>query len=193
MNTITVQLPAARLWLRVARPEWTAPLDPTYAQRAGGRWNPPKSFPTLYLNADVLTAQLQIERLLRDTPVYPEDLSDDAYRLVLARLPDTRPAADAVSDDGLRAIGLPETYPVDHTGQLIDQSACQTIGASITTQSLSAMWCRSACSADGQGRELAWFCGAKRARSVGQALPYGRWRFANGWADLKVPEQVDPQ
>ena len=41
-------LPDAHVWWRIADPAWTNPLDPSFAQRQGGRWNPPDSFPTLY-------------------------------------------------------------------------------------------------------------------------------------------------
>src|SRR5690606_20610998 len=112
----TVALVSGRVWLRVADPAWQRPLDPSYAEAQGGRWNPPRSFPTLYLNADVLTARLQIERLCEGTAVTPDDLTDDAYVLVAATLPSSELAADAVSDAGLRALGLPDTYPVDPRG-----------------------------------------------------------------------------
>ena len=45
-------------WWRIADPAWANPLDPSYAARRGGRWNPPDSFPTLYLNEDKVTARL---------------------------------------------------------------------------------------------------------------------------------------
>ena len=49
-------------WLRIADPGWRDPLDPTFAQRFGGRWNPPDSFPTLYFN---------------DCLLYTSDAADD--------------------------------------------------------------------------------------------------------------------
>ena len=48
-------LPDAHEWWRIADPAWTNPLDPSFAQRQGGRWNPPDSFPTLYLDEDMAT------------------------------------------------------------------------------------------------------------------------------------------
>ena len=100
-------LPNGRVWLRVADPLWTRPLDPSFAAAAGGRWNPPGSFPVLYLNADVVTARLQIDRLVEDQPFTADDLDDDAYVLVAATLPRSQTCADAVSGAGLKALGLP--------------------------------------------------------------------------------------
>ena len=47
---LTVELlrepvPDAHVWWRIADSAWTNPLEPTFAQRQGGRWNPPDSFP----------------------------------------------------------------------------------------------------------------------------------------------------
>jgi RES domain-containing protein len=109
----TVRLPDSRVWLRVADPEWADPLDPSYARRTGGRWNPPGSVATLYLNGDVVTARLQIERLLAGSPVRLDDLDDEAYILVAAMLPRAQMSADATSEAGLRALQLPKSYPCD--------------------------------------------------------------------------------
>lgn len=54
-------------------------LDPGYAAAAGGRWNPPVSFPTLYLNGDVATARMRLQRLVEGAPFIMDDLDDDAY------------------------------------------------------------------------------------------------------------------
>ena len=96
MRLATVALPDGKLWVRITRPHHEDPYDPSWAQRYGGRWNPPNSFATLYLNADVATARRQIERLLEDTVVAPDDLTGDAYELVGAYLPDAQVAADVV-------------------------------------------------------------------------------------------------
>jgi RES domain-containing protein len=58
-----------------------------FAGERGGRWNPPGSFPALYLNGDPLTVLLQIRRMLRGTPVRVDDLDEDAFFLVAATLP----------------------------------------------------------------------------------------------------------
>jgi hypothetical protein len=180
------------VWLRVADPDWPDPLDPSYAEWRGGRWNPPRSFRTLYLNADPATAVLQIEAMLRGSPVRPEDLDDDAYVLVAATLPRRQPCADAVTDDGLRALGLPRSYPRDGDGVPIGHGPCQSVGQAVRDQSLRGVLCRSAATLDGRGRELAWFPATRRssARAVwDRPRPFGEWREAGAWDDLGLPPQ----
>jgi hypothetical protein len=188
------------VWLRVADPSWKDPLDPSFAGERGGRWNPPGSFPTLYLNGDPPTALLQIHRMLRGTPVRVDDLDEDAFVLVAATLPRGQTAADGVSEAGLRALGLPATYPRAADGSRVEVETCRPIGAAIRQRGLRGLWCRSAVpdeeEADpGEGRELAWFPAGRRsvARAVWDApLPLGQWRHAAGWAELGLPEQRDP-
>jgi hypothetical protein len=50
----------------------------------------PHILAALYLNADVLTARAQIERMLAGSPVRIDDLDDDAYVLVAATVPRRR-------------------------------------------------------------------------------------------------------
>jgi hypothetical protein len=191
-----VRLPDGRVWLRVADPEWRDSLDPSHAQRQGGRWNPPGSFPALYLNADVTTARLQIGRLLAGSPVRMDDLDDGAYVLVAAVLPAEQAAADACSRGGLGALRLPASYPLDPEGNEIPHRVCQEMGARIRETGLRGVWCRSACTPDGQGRELAWFPATprSRARPVWDApLPLGSWRDAVSWSELGLGEQEDPR
>lgn len=177
----------------MAKPEWAQPLDSSYAQNFGGRWNPPKSFPTLYLSADVLTARLQIERMCSGTPVTPDDLADDAYVLVAATLPAAQVGADAVSQEGLIALELPQSYPVDEQGVLVPQARCRTIGVDLQQQGLRGVWCKSACTDDGRGKEFAWFSGMQSAIAAWtHSLPFGSWRYANTWQDLELADQPDP-
>jgi hypothetical protein len=141
----------------------------------------------------VQTAQLQIERLCEGMPFSPEDLSDDAYTLVFARLPDAQRAADAVSAQGLAALGLPASYPLGSDGQVIDRAVCQPIGGQVRELRLNGVWCRSAATADGRGRELAWFPGARVAKpSRKPPIPFGRWRYASTWRDIGLRDQSDP-
>ena len=74
MRVKTLVLPDGRVWLRVATASWKDPLDPNYAHQAGGRWNPPNTYPVLYLNADLATARGQLERMLEGYPVGLDDL-----------------------------------------------------------------------------------------------------------------------
>lgn len=194
MRARAVRLPDRRVWLRVADPAWRDPLDPSFAQARGGRWNPPGSHATLYLNGDPVTARLQIERLLEGSPVHVEDLDDTAYVMVAATLPRTQTCADATTSAGLSALGLPDTYPRGPGGRPVKQSVCQAIGRQIHDERLRGVWCRSARVLDGRGRELAWFPAARRSRARpvwAVPLPFGQWRYAADWADIELPDQPD--
>jgi hypothetical protein len=180
------------VWLRVADPDWPDPLDPSWAEWRGGRWNPARSFRALYLNADPSTAVLQITKMLRGSPVRPEDLDDDAYVLVAATLPRRQRCAEAVTDGGLRALGLPASYPLDDDGGPVGHAACQPVGRQIRDLSLRGVVCRSAATMDGGGRELAWFPATRRSRARAvwdRPLPLGEWREARAWTDVGLPAQ----
>jgi hypothetical protein len=190
-----LSLPNGRVWLRVASPAWRDPLDPLPARERGGRWNPPDSFPTLYFNGDVTTARQQVARLLEGSPVTMEDLDDGAYVLVAAFLPRMQHVADAVTDTGLTALGLPPAYPRDAGGREIGHEICQPVGRAIRGQHLRGIWCRSASTADGSGRELAWFPATSRSTATPlwrRPLPLGAWRSAVSWDDIGFAEQRDP-
>lgn len=192
MKPRTVELPDRRVWLRVADPDWSDPLETTYAERHGGRWNPPGSFRTLYLNADPETARLQLDAMLRGSPIRIDDLDDDTYMLVAATLPRNQSCADAQSDAGLRSLDLSPTYPVDESGSEVPHSVCQTVGQGVHDRSLRGVACRSAATSDGRGRELAWFPATSRSRAHPiwvLPLPLRAWRGATSWADLGLPEQ----
>ena len=175
------RLPNAKVWYRVADESWDDPVDTTYAQRFGGRWNPPNSFPVLYLNEDIETARAQIHRMLEGSPVRPEDL-DPPYVLVTATLPSRQVVADAVTDVGIKGLGLPATYPTDPAGATISHTTCQRIGSEVKTQNLRGVHARSAATPDGTGRELAWFPAriSSRATAVGDPLPFSDWWYSHG-------------
>lgn len=170
------RLPNAKRWFRVADENWEDPLDPSFAQRFGGRWNPPNSFPVLYLNEDLETARAQIRRMLSGSPVRPEDL-DPPYVLVTATIPSRQVVADAVTDVGLAGLGLPDTYPMDDAGDMIPHETCQPIGTEVKSQNLRGVHARSAATHDGTGRELAWFPArpASIATPVGGPTPFRTW------------------
>jgi hypothetical protein len=178
VRLVTVTLPDGKLWVRVTHPHHVDPYDSTWAQQRGGRWNPPGSFATLYLNADVATARRQIVRLLEDTVVAPDDLTGDAYELVGAYLPDAQTAADIVSDGGVAAAGLPPSYPADVDGRGVAHDVCQPIGREAYDEALDGVHYRSAATLDGAGRELAWWPRNRRVirAAGGRRVPYSRWR-----------------
>lgn len=164
-------------WLRVADPAWADPLDPSFSAQFGGRWNPPGSFPTLYLNEDVVTARLNLRAFIAGWPYEPEDLRDDTGPvLVAATLPRDQHALDVHTPDGVAAVGLPATYPRDGAGDLVGHDACQPIGEAAREHGLRGVRCRSARSPDGAGRELAWFPATARSRARRQrTLPFEAW------------------
>lgn len=163
-------------WLRVADAAWEDPLDASYADRAGGRWNAPGDGPTLYLNADLATARAQIARMLEGTAIDPEDLRDDApYVLVAAVLPSRQRVADATTDTGLVALGLPRTYPRRARSGPVPWRDCRRAARAVRAEGLRGVLARSA-ARDG-GRELAWFpARGARATAQGEPLPFAAWR-----------------
>ncbi|CAN5298150.1 hypothetical protein BH24PSE2_BH24PSE2_13090 [soil metagenome] len=168
----TEVLPDDHVWLRIAGSDWADPLDPGFAARRGGRWNPPDSFPTLYFNEDVMTARLNLRHYIADWPYEPEDLRNDTGPvLVSARLPRHQRVCEAHTRRGIAALGLPATYPIDEQGRLIPHARCQRIGERAARGGLRGVRCRSARAPDGAGRELAWFpaTGRSRARRVDTA------------------------
>jgi hypothetical protein len=172
----TMRPPDGHTWLRVADRAWDNPLDPTFARSRGGRWNPPNSYATLYLNEDIDTARAQIRQMLAGSPIRPDDL-DHGYVLIAATLPSRQEVADGATDVGLGALGLPDTYPVDFTGQVIPHEICQPIGAAVAGLGLRGVRSRSAATPDGTGRELAWFPArtSSRATPVGDPTPFSQW------------------
>lgn len=168
--------PDGHLWLRVADPSWSDPLDATHAGESGGRWNPPGSEPALYLNRDLATARAQIQRLCDGAPFGPGDLTDDAYVLVRATLPRRQRVADLVSSEGLRSVRLAATYPIDSLGRITSWRRCQSIGRRVVDAGLDGIEARSAAVPDGAGRGLAWFTRGRSAVQVGRPEPYGSWR-----------------
>ena len=164
MGFVRETIPDPHVWWRVADPAWNNPLDPRFAQCAGGRWNPPNSFPVLYLNEDRATARLNLGAFIARWPYEPEDLRDDrGPTLVGCALPRVQVVGDAHSPAGVRAAGLPDTYPLDTDGALVPHARCQPIGARVKAARLRGVRARSARSRDGTGRELAWFPASVRS------------------------------
>lgn len=159
-------LPEGRIWYRIAEVDWNDPLDPSFAAVVGGRWNPPGSHPTLYLNEDRITARLNLRAFIDGWPYDPEDLIDDTGPvLVHATLPARQRVADAHSRRGVAAIGLPSTYPLDAEGTLVEHAVCQPIGLEAKRAGLRGVRARSARAPEGGGRELAWFPATRGSRA----------------------------
>ena len=179
-DLVVERIPDDHSWWRIADPTWADPLDPGFAQRRGGRWNPPESFPTLYLNEDLVTARLNLRSFIAAWPYEPEELREETGPvLVECRLPRCQDVCDVRTPEGLRAAGLPATYPLDGAGEAIGHDRCQFIGRRAKEQGLRGVRARSAQLRDGAGRELAWFPASARrvARRVATfAFPDWFWR-----------------
>ena len=179
IDPLPERLADSRRWFRVADTSWDDPLDPSYAQHHGGRWNPPNSFPTLYLNEDLPTARMQITHMFRGFPVRPEDL-DAPYVLVTVSLPRGQIAADAVTDEGLGCLGLPSTYPM-LDGVPVSHDECRPIGSAVRLAGLRGVHARSAATTGGSGRELAWFPARRSSRAfrVARDRPFTEWWYSD--------------
>ena len=144
MTPRTELLAESHQWWRIAQPDWSDPLDTSFAQRHGGRWNPPASFATLYLNEDQTTARANMQLFVAHWPYEPEDL----------RL-----------DTALRSLGLPSTYPLAATGRVVAHDVCQPTGASLAASGVRGVRCRAGRLPFGLGRELAWFPATTRSKA----------------------------
>jgi hypothetical protein len=173
----TEVLPEGHVLFRIAEADWADPLDPAYAGVRGGRWNPPASHPTLYLNEDRITARLNLRKFVDGWPFEPEDLRDETGPvLVEATLPARQRVVDAHTRRGVEAVHLPSTYPVDEKGRLVGHEVCQAIGLRAKTAGLRGVRARSALTRDGGRRELAWFPATRKSHARAQATqPFGIW------------------
>jgi hypothetical protein len=174
---LTESLPAHHVWWRIADPAWDNPIDTTYAARVGGRWNPPGSWPTLYLTEDVVTARLNVQLFTAAWPYEPEDLRPEhAPVLVGVTLPRSQRVADVHTPGGVAAAGLPASYPRDQGGNLVGHDVCQTVGRNAQTAGLRGIRCRSATSPLGEGRELAWYPASARSHpTITQTRTFNHW------------------
>ena len=103
--------------VRVADAAWLRPLDPRFAQERGGRWNPPHSFPVVYLCATRDVARAVVLRRFEGLPYGVVDLLPSRAPVLIATdVPEAR-LVDVVGDAGCRAAGLPASYPLDGRGR----------------------------------------------------------------------------
>ena len=75
---IESSLPERHVWLRLTQSRHRDAFDMSYARERGGRWNPPESWPTLYLNDDLATVHAQVRHLFAGRGIDPDDLDDTA-------------------------------------------------------------------------------------------------------------------
>jgi hypothetical protein len=145
-------------YVRVADPAWRSPLDPRFAERRGGRWNPPGSFPVVYLCASHEVARaLVLDRFVL-LPYGLLDLRPERRPILIETDVSERRVVDVVTDAGCRAATLPTTYPLDGRGRRIGWSRTQPIGSAAFEQGEAGIACRSASLPRRErGEELAWF------------------------------------
>ena len=163
--------------LRVADPTWRSPLDGSYAAERGGRWNPPGSFPVVYLCTTIQVARANVLRRFDGMPYSVLDLLPDRRpQLVETDLRQHR-AVDVVTDAGCHAAGLPPTYPRQTDGREVGWDRCRPIGLTAWEQRETAIASRSAAARAGdEGEELAWLVHEREDRlRVHRRRPFDDW------------------
>ncbi|MGB6986453.1 MAG: RES family NAD+ phosphorylase [Candidatus Aquilonibacter sp.] len=156
-------------YYRVCDPSWNDCCDGRFAAEFGGRWNPPQSFPTLYVNRNIETARANARRIYEGEAFGLFDLNPVMRpHLQIVELTPCEPV-DAVSDDGLRALGLPATYPDD-----IGWDVCQPIGVRAHDSGAVGISARSAALAGGE--ELTLFALALARKR--QRILFDLWYLA---------------
>jgi hypothetical protein len=128
----------------------------------------------IYLNASKDVARAQVLRKLQTLGIQPEDLvSEQGPVLVHTTVPEDA-YVDAVSNAGLRSIGLPSSYPLDTRARPIPHDLCQPIGQKAWDSGEPGIACRSAApAAPPIGEELAFF--ARRQLRVQKIQDYSDW------------------
>jgi hypothetical protein len=160
----------------VADPGWDDPLDGRFAAERGGRWNPPESFPVVYLCRSIEVARANVYRKLEGQPYGPEDLLTGPI-LVRTNVPEAR-YLNAVTDAGLRDLGLPKSYPLDGRRRLVTWRRCQPLGLRAWDAGLPGVAARSAATVTG-GEELAYFGRRKLRRGAVRAFDQWFWGEPN--------------
>lgn len=163
---------------RLAEPAWENPLDISVSQAHGGRWNAPGSYGALYLNRTVAMARAQVAHKLAGQPYGVEDLDGrEQHDLVGVHVPDDD-YLDCLTDLGLRAVGLPESYPHRPDGGAVSWEECQPVAAAAREDGLPGVACRSAVEhAPPDGEELAVFDRATAEVTVVARRPFADWYF----------------
>ncbi|HEU4883692.1 MAG TPA: RES domain-containing protein [Longimicrobium sp.] len=159
-------------YYRVCKAGWTDCGDTSHSQIRGGRWNAPGAHRVLYLNRTIRMAALQAH----------DNFTGEAHSLFDLR-PDRRPHlqgfdvpradyVDAVTDDGVVALGLPATYPDG-----IGWDVCQRIGGEAYDGGEPGIACRTACAGgdDPDHEEMALFDRDGQPASPGQRWTFAEW------------------
>ncbi len=165
----------AGTYFRVAEPGWDDPLDGAYSMTAGGRWNAPGSFPVVYLNREQPTARANVDRLFRGAPYTVLDMRPEMRPVLIRTTVPEGAFVDAVTADGLDALGLPTTYPLDDQGEPVPRAACQPIGAMLWNADERGVACPSAAiEPPSTGEELGYFQREQRL-TVDGVIEFDDW------------------
>jgi RES domain-containing protein len=163
-------------YLRVADPAWTDPLDGSYAAVRGGRWNPPGSFPVVYLNRDVETARANVRRRFVGQPFGIDDVQPERRPLLVHAEVGEASYVDVITEDGCDAAGLPPSYPLRLDGTPVPHAECRPIGQRAWDRDERGIACRSAAlEAWPPGEELAWFQRGDERLGAAASEPFERW------------------
>ncbi|HSD49562.1 MAG TPA: RES domain-containing protein, partial [Actinomycetota bacterium] len=128
------------------------------------RWNPPGSFPVVYLCSAVAVARANVLRRFAGLPYSVLDLLPDRRPILVETDVREHRAVDVVTDAGVRAAGLPTTYPRDDAGTEVGWDRCQPVGRTGWDQGEPSIACRSAAAPLEDGEELAWFVRGRQDR-----------------------------
>lgn len=164
-------------YLRVADPSWRSPLDGGFARERGARWNPPDSFPVVYLCSTVDIARANVLRRFHGLPYSALDLLPDRRPTLVETEVGPHRAVDVVTDAGCRAASFPTTYPRAADGTEVGWDRCREIGRIAWDQGERSIAYRSAAARpDDAGEELAWF-----VRGLADRLRVWRRRAFDDW------------
>jgi RES domain len=158
---------------RVADPGWEDPLSGAWSRVRGGRWNPPGAFDVVYLNATEAVARAQVLKNLAPLAIGPEDLDPAAAPALIETEVPTEAYVDAVTDAGLRSLGLPVEYPLDRQGAPVDHATCQPLGVAAKAADEPGIAASSAAEEPSPGEELAYFGDGKLR--VRERRPFAEW------------------
>lgn len=162
---------------RVADPEWADPLDGRPGMARGGRWNAPGSFAAVYLNSNVSLARLFVAHKLGHQPYGPEDIDPDSGPVLVSVDIAEEDFVDLVTSAGCANAGLPESYPINASGDVIGHETCWPIGQAAWNLGEQGIACRSATrGASESDEDLAWFQRAQPLQGGG-VQPFVDWFF----------------
>lgn len=137
-------------YFRVCDPVWIDCCETSFSAHFGGRWNPPDSFPVLYLNTTLETARANALRNYTGEAFGLFDLNPVERPHLQVVEVNKCSVVDAITSQGVFAIGLPTEYPKG-----VGHEICQPIGQRAKKEGAAGIACRSAALPDGE--ELALF------------------------------------